>query len=38
MKTVQDIVAWLNTQEHIKCILVDISEIGNSPEIGRAHV
>jgi hypothetical protein len=32
MKTVQDIVAWLNTQEHIKCILVDISEIGNSPE------
>jgi hypothetical protein len=32
MKTVQDIVAWLNTQEHIKCILADISEIGNSQE------
>jgi len=32
MKTVQNIVTWLNTQEHIKCILVDISEIGNSPE------
>jgi len=31
MKTVTEIVAWLNTPGHIKCILADITEVGNSP-------
>lgn len=30
MKTVTEIIEWLNTPEHIKCILADISEVGNS--------
>jgi hypothetical protein len=29
MKTVAEIVAWLNTPGHIKCILADITEVGN---------
>lgn len=31
MKTVTEIVTWLNTPGHIKCILADITEVGNSP-------
>jgi hypothetical protein len=31
MKTVAEILAWLNTPGHIKCILADITEIGNAP-------
>lgn len=31
MKTVAQILAWLNTPGHIKCILADITEIGNAP-------
>lgn len=31
MKTVAEALAWLNTPGHIKCILADISEIGNAP-------
>ena len=30
MKTVPEIVTWLNTPGHIKCILADITEVGNS--------
>lgn len=30
MKTVPEIISWLNTSQHIKCILADISEVGNS--------
>ena len=30
MKTVAEIVAWLDTPGHIKCILADITEVGNS--------
>lgn len=29
MKTVAEIVTWLNTPGHIKCILADITEVGN---------
>jgi hypothetical protein len=31
MKTVTEMVTWLNTPGHIKCILADITEVGNSP-------
>jgi hypothetical protein len=31
MKTVPEIIEWLNTQQHVKCILADISEVGASP-------
>jgi len=31
MKTVTEVVAWLNTPGHIKCILADITEVGNAP-------
>lgn len=31
MKTVSEILTWLNTPGHIKCILADITEVGNSP-------
>lgn len=31
MKTVTEMIAWLNTPGHIKCILADISEVGNAP-------
>lgn len=30
MKTVTEIVTWLNTPGHIKCVLADITEVGNS--------
>ena len=29
MKTVTEMVTWLNTPGHIKCILADITEVGN---------
>jgi hypothetical protein len=32
MKTVSDIITWLNTDSHIKCILADISQVGNSTQ------
>jgi hypothetical protein len=28
MKTVEQIITWLNTQGHIKCVLADITEVG----------
>jgi hypothetical protein len=31
MKTVTEIIEWLNTQQHIKCVLADISEVGSAP-------
>ena len=31
MKTVSEILTWLNTPGHIKCILADITEVGNAP-------
>jgi hypothetical protein len=31
MKTVTEIIDWLNTQQHVKCVLVDISEVGSAP-------
>jgi hypothetical protein len=31
MKTITEMVAWLNTPGHIKCILADITEVGNAP-------
>lgn len=30
MKTVEQIINWLNTSEHVKCVLADITEVGNS--------
>ena len=30
MKTVTEMVTWLNTPGHIKCVLADITEVGNS--------
>lgn len=30
MKTVSEVTAWLNTPGHIKCLLADITEVGNS--------
>lgn len=30
MKTVSEMLAWLNTPGHVKCILADITEVGNS--------
>lgn len=31
MKTVTELKAWLNTANHIKCTLVEITEVGNAP-------
>ena len=31
MKSVTEIISWLNTSEHVKCILADISEVGPAP-------
>ena len=31
MKTVTEITQWLNTEQHVKCVLADISEVGVSP-------
>lgn len=30
MKTVSEVIAWLNTPGHVKCILADITEVGNA--------
>lgn len=30
MKTVSEVTAWLNTPGHVKCILADITEVGNA--------
>lgn len=30
MKTVSEVITWLNTPGHLKCILADITEVGNS--------
>lgn len=30
MKTVSQVITWLNTPGHLKCILADITEVGNS--------
>lgn len=30
MKTVSEIVDWLNTEDHVKCILIDILDVGNA--------
>lgn len=32
MKTVPEIINWLNTSQHRKCILADITEVGNSTQ------
>jgi len=32
MKTVSEIITWLNTDSHIKCILADINQVGNSTQ------
>lgn len=30
MKTVSEVTAWLNTPGHVKCVLADITEVGNA--------